>query len=310
MNTAGRKPRKRNPRHRESMKWFGLLLLALLMAVLAWPARAQQLPEVPSEFLNRARQLGGDSVRFCINNESVLAGWDEAVAHLLADALLIEAKLEFITPPEATPELDFRLPVDQNTLFMLMTNDCDAFMGFTLAPDQLPDWLSITRPYLQTRHVALTANRDIADLSELTADDSVSTRLMSQVDLVFVNHLQSGGKSAAVRRVPYPDNRLALERLADGSVDGALVWEPAACLYATSKAGAADFRVITSRGLRVDPVSFGLVLNADDAHLQYLLDDAIAYLSAEGMFAELWETQPDLATPLSGAGDTCRYLPD
>src|SRR6266699_1120388 len=64
------------------------------------------------------------------------------------------------------PPLDYRLPLMLEEIYIQFAEQCDGFMGFTLAQGY-PEWMTITRPYLTTRTVLVTtsaAYRKLADV--------------------------------------------------------------------------------------------------------------------------------------------------
>src|SRR5690606_34582152 len=112
-------------------------------------------------------------------------------------------------------------------LFVTITNHCQAFMGMRLSPGRIPQWMTISSPYYVSRSVMATTDNAIADFSAIAADADTGRRLGSPGDSQFTTYLRALGDSGRPRRIPYPNNATLLDRLADGSVDVAYIWEPA-----------------------------------------------------------------------------------
>src|SRR5699024_4215776 len=96
------------------------------------------LPEIPRELLDSRTILDGDEITFCYYEHSINAALDMAVAEAIGSMLLLTTNLHSTSGPINVPGIDF-IPIGIDDLFILLTNDCDAFMGFTLASGAYPE---------------------------------------------------------------------------------------------------------------------------------------------------------------------------
>src|SRR5690554_2382029 len=197
------------------------IIAVLALACLPLAAAQSQLPPVPPEFYDGFRRVEGDKVTFCIDLRSPTVEFERAAAEAIAGALLLEP---------AFFEIDATYPIDAQgyfeDLFIWLTDECDAFMGFSLVAGSLPDWLTPTRPYVAFRYVVVARDPAVMTLSDLPLTEPISSQLVSAGDRALIAFLQARPADARWQRIPYADNALMLQRLQEGSLGAALIWEP------------------------------------------------------------------------------------
>ena len=96
-------------------------------------------------------------------------------------------------------------------------------------------------------------------------------------------YLQSLPEDRRPSQVPYPNNQLLAERLADGTLSNILVWELAP-LYAVTE-GRLDGAMITAvfePPFAVPPLQFSAAMLRQDTFVRGLIDQAIEELTASG----------------------------
>jgi len=258
----------------------GCLALAGLVAS---PALAQpQNLAIPPGILDLTRQLSDNTIRFCINTASVLSGLDRGLAETIADALLIEAEFYEVNSPFAVPPYDFRIPFPERELFIIFNNNCDAFMGVRLSAGNMPEWMSISRPYFSTRAVIASTDPAITSWADIPAGAQVSSRMAAPGDVNFTAFLRTLPENERPSRVPYPDYGLVLDRLRDGSVQAAFVWEPALWFASDGDPEAIGVTSVFAPPFTVPPIGFGVAFMAEDTFTRELIDAAIATLDASG----------------------------
>src|SRR5690625_657478 len=258
------------------------LLITLLCSLVA--VAAAQRPMLPPEFLDHTRQVQGDRIRFCVLQDSVLTDLDEAVARLLADALLLDSSIQPVNLPYHVQDLGYRLPLTSEQIFYLLSNECDALMGYLYSVGSYPEWQIVSAPYVRTEFVLATRASDAVDsLNSLPAGSLIGTQLGSAPNSRLNSFLRNQSGEPVWRRAPYPDNQILLERLVDGSVDAALVWEPALVAF-----GEGELHSTTDlRPLPEMDASFTITMFSSNAFLQSTLDAAISAVSADGSLSAL-----------------------
>lgn len=265
-----------------------LLKLMLVTVSLAAPPLAHALAQnalVPQEFLTNKRLSTGDRVRYCLNMSSALVEFDRDVGREIAGALFLEPEFfEVRTPTDPYP-LDYRMDVTEEDLFIFMNKRCDAFLGFAISPDDTPDWLQPTRPYHSTTFRIVTTRKDVRNLKDLPAASPVGTWMGSGPDSAFRVFVSSS--SAVLRRLPYPHNRFLIERLRDGTLQAAMIWEPA--LYVGGQGGPQKLglAVINDFPFAVAGVDFGIAVRSNESYLRSQLDLAIESLTKDGTLERL-----------------------
>ena len=275
-------------RRRHVVRRRGLLCLALAALAPIFFAYAQmQRPVVPRPFFDDRRSLEGDRITFCLNPEALTYEFDRAVASALADMLLLEPAFYEIDPIAEAPPMDYRLGLSQEDVFVLLAEECDAFVGFKLAPFGYPEWMAFTRPYYVTDYVLVTRNPTYESLADVPLDERIGTRFTSQGDTEFVVFLQARSEEDRWGRAPYSDNTILLERLEEGEVDTALVWEPTFTAALGDELDDDEFRIISPAPFREPAVRFGLVLESRDSFLRASLDEAIVALVEDGVIETL-----------------------
>lgn len=262
--------------------------IAVAMAaacVLAAPAGAQPYPEdVPDDLARPTRVIIGDEIVFCINSTSMLAPFERELVAEIADALLLRHRVVEIDPYIPTHPYDFRSTLQDGVVYLFLAHQCDAMMGLTAAA-AYPDWLAPSPVYLTTSTVLVTRT-PIASMAELPADAKIGARILS---------LSAGALTTYLRTLPpggwshllYPTNESVLDRLADGSVDAALVWGPAAPAYAADHPDAPRTYVLEELGFPIGPTQFVAGLRPQEQFFNLSLAQAIRSLVDQGIIENL-----------------------
>jgi polar amino acid transport system substrate-binding protein len=255
-------------------------LLAVSLCGVAGEALAQQEDLPPRDVYIERGHTRGDKITFCVNPAAMMASFESALAREIAGRLLLVPTVVEVKTWHPTEPLDYRVPLGYDELYIEFAERCDGFMGFTLAPGY-PSWLIITRPYLSTRTVLATTKPSYRKLADIPSDRRIGTRIFGIVDNQLIIYLQSLQEKSRWPRAPYFNNKLLIDRLLDGTVDAAFVWEPA--LYRATN-GAPE-----SAGIRLIPPPFelaqtdiGIALRSNDSYLMVTLGQAIDSLRSDG----------------------------
>lgn len=247
-------------------------------------ASAQDAP-VPKEFFDSRRQTG-DKIRYCLNMSSALVEFDRAIGQEIAQALFLEPQFFEVVVPSTPYPLDYRLDMTDEDLFIFMNKRCDAFLGFSISPDDIPEWVTMTRPYHSTKFKLAFVQKGQMRLIDLAPASPVGAVMGSSADAALRIWL-SNPNSKTLRRLPYPDNQLLIERLRDGTLSGALIWEPAAYIATHGKPEAEGLFLFADVPFALGSVDFGVAIRTNELFLRTQLDMAIDSLISDGTIERL-----------------------
>ena len=270
-------------------------MLAVLVCFASGAASAQGMEIPPRDtYQDRGRGGQGNKVALCVNGAAMMASFDAALARELASALLLTAEVIEVKTWRPTEPLDYRLPLMLEEIYIQFAEQCDGFMGFTLAQGY-PEWMTITRPYLTTRTVLVTTSPNYRKLADIPATRPLGTRILGGVDSQVAMYLQSMPEKSRWQRLAYYNNKVLIDRLLDGTVAAAFVWEPALYRATGGKPEAAGLHIIPSP---FEPMQteLGIGLRSHDAFLSTTLGQAIDALRADGTIDRLL-SEHGLAAP-------------
>jgi len=241
--------------------------------------------ELTEDQLRNIRTVGDKPV-FCSNGTSILSEFEGDVAAAIAGALFLDHEFYAFETVPPTPPLDFRLALTQTQIFLALSERCDALMGYTLLTDYR-DWMVPSLPYLSTRTVlAVREDSPYQRMADIPFGQRIGTRMASLGDNYLANWIAGKADDARWRRTNYPNHQLELDRLIDGSVEAALVWEPALARYRTEHPDAA-IRVIDDLAFPIDRSDFVLALRSTEDFFNSQLNQAIRSLVEDGTMERL-----------------------
>jgi polar amino acid transport system substrate-binding protein len=270
-------------------------MLAALVCFASGTASAQGMEIPPRDtYQDRGRGGQGNKVALCVNGAAMMASFDAALARELASALLLTAEVIEVKTWRPTEPLDYRLPLTLEEIYIQFAEQCDGFMGFTLAQGY-PEWMTITRPYLTTRTLLVTTSPNYRKLADIPATRPLGTRILGGVDSQVAMYLQSMPEKSRWQRLAYYNNKVLIDRLLDGTVAAAFVWEPALYSATGGKPEAAGLHIIPSP-FQPMQTELGIALRSHDAFLSVTLGQAIDSLRADGTIDRLL-SEHGLAAP-------------
>jgi len=262
------------------------MISATVAALLCIASSAASAQEVPPRDVYQDRGRGqGNKVALCVNGDAMMASFESALARELASALLLTPAVIEIKAWRPTEPLDYRLPLMLEEIYIQFAERCDGFMGFTLAQGY-PEWMTITRPYLVTNTVIATTATNVRKLGDVPVNRPLGTRILGGVDNQVIMYLQSLPEKSRWSRLAYYNNKVLIDRLLDGTVAAAFVWEPALYRATGGKPEAAGVRVIPSP-IKLYDTEFGIAVRAHDTFLNTMLGQAIDALRADGTIDRL-----------------------
>ena len=258
-------------------------LASLALLLLSHSAVAQ--PLVHEELLERRFALQGDGIKFCIGTGNPITEFDKSVAEEIANALLL--KPEFL---EIRPDFPLYEENDlQERLYLLLLNECDAFVGVDLAPYGHPEWLTFSKPYAGFPYVAVVVNPEYQSVGDIPGGAAIGVPVLSRIDRQLISYSQAQSPEARWRRLPYADTELLLSRLLDGTLEAALFWAPELDQLLPTVEASSEIRVISTRPLAASMASLGVAFLADSTYLRAAIDDAITALIDDGTITQLLE---------------------
>jgi polar amino acid transport system substrate-binding protein len=259
--------------------------LAALMCIASSAAGAQGFDVPPRDVYVERGRSQENKVALCLNGDAMMASFEKSLARELASALLVTASVIEIKGWSPTEPLDYRLPLTLEEVYIQFAERCDGFIGFTLAQGY-PDWMTITRPYLVTRTVIATTATNVHKLGDIPMNRPLGTRILGGADNQVIMYLQSLPGNSRWPRLAYYNNRVLIDRLLDGTVAAAFVWEPALYRATGGKPEAAGLHLIPSP-FELYETEFGIAVRSRDAFLSTALGQAIDALRADGTIDRL-----------------------
>lgn len=251
---------------------------------------AGEVPEVAREFIERVRRIDGENLRLCVYDDGLSAQLDRRVAEAIGDVLLVNVSIVSIPAAIRVPGIEF-VPISEDELYIYLNNDCEGFMGITLASDVYPDWLTFTRPYVSTTFSVLTLDEHLRRLGDLPPREIIGTTMLSEADLRLIAYNNALSEERRWRRFPYNFASLLYERLVDGTVDAAIMWTPSwAWIQAQGEFSIDGVRLVEAAPLSLPTREIGIILRSNETFIRNALDQAIEALDRFGMLAELYET--------------------
>jgi hypothetical protein len=280
------------PHDSNRLRRLGVFFAGLVLWLTSATVHAQfagEVPEVAREFIERVRRLDGESLRMCVYDGGLTARLDRRIAETIGDVLLVNVDIVSIPSAISVPGIEF-VPISEDELYIYLNNDCDGFLGFVLAADVYPDWLTFTRPYVSTTFSVLTTHEGYERLGAFEAGRLIGTTLLSEADLQLLGYNNALSADRRWRRIPYSFASLLLERLVDGSVDAALMWTPSwAWLQDVGETPTDAVRVISASPLTLPTRDLGIILRSNETFIRNALDQAIAAMISFDVLDELYE---------------------
>ena len=158
---------------------------------------------------------------FCTWDRAATAAFDAALANKVAEVLLLDVRIHVV---EQTVELTGEEMLQW--IWVLLSDDCDLFLGFTLITGIYPTWLTPSRAYLDAPYIAVVADADYTSLSDLPRGSLLGSQLYTQLDNVLTVNLREQSNQAQWRRLPYDDPTVLLQHVENGIIQAGILWGP------------------------------------------------------------------------------------
>ena len=252
------------------------------------PASAQDTPYVPDEWKYGRRQTGA-TLQYCLDTRDPDLPIARKIGQAIAQALLLEPKPSELGQNSVGEDLD--------NLYRVFLESCDVYLGFKLIPDAYPPWLAVTRPYYRTSYVLVTANNQWNSLADMPRAQAIGATIGTSADIRLVQYLQTLPADGRWSRFPMGSDELALRALLRNTIGVALVWGPSFWALRQSDPTFANLRIISSKPLPDSMVEVGATLLARESFLRSNIDQAIAFLTADGTIQSILDSEKFPATP-------------
>jgi polar amino acid transport system substrate-binding protein len=276
-----------------------LVLSGCLLAAFTLAASAQEVQYIPRDLYSEQLLRDGNTITFCYNPDGMMADFEIELAEAIGSVLLVEANAVPLPNTQlTTPPLDYRLPLMPEQLFIVFAETCDALLGYALSASN-PEWLSSTRPYMQTGTVVVVKDAAYQSLEDVPLDRPIGARAMSPSDNRLIGFIQARPEAQRWRRFPYYDNQIVMQRVLDDTLGAGIVWEPALYFFTDGDPAAAGFRIL-DLPFQTPSVDIGISTRSDNSYLNTTLSTAIEELVADGTIERLLQ-EHHLAPPAEGA---------
>lgn len=255
------------------------LALPFLFALLTAPVLAQDRPTLPNE-QDFARPDDDFSLRFCVDPRD--PGWefDQAVGEAIAAALLLEPRVHVVADTNERAEFE--------DIYRHLRIDCAVYFGFKLFAGGYPDWVTVTRSYLDTGYIFVAKQPAPASLGDIPRTEALGATIGSAADFRLVQYNNSLPSGQRWRRFPMSTDELALDAVLNDTVAAALVWAPSFYeLSHTTRPDFADLAIVAPEPLTLPPVEVGALLLSRDTFLRTNIDQAITALIEDGTIARI-----------------------
>ncbi len=266
-----------------------LVALAASVALCIPRLALAQMEAFPHDLYQQRLSLRGGTLAACVYAESMVGDFNAAVARAVGEALLLNVdiqSLDLLTPPEP---LDYRIPLREEELFLMLHGRCDVFMGFPMTTGY-PDWLRLTVPYFASPTVLVVADPSYTSLSDIPVSRPLGSRILASSDAHLTAYIAQLPAASRWQRFPYRNYGVAFERVVDGTVGGSLIWEAAVVNATEGDLAAQGLHLIRQLPFFDEPVELTIGLKAEDDFLGQALSQAIESLRADGTLRELAET--------------------
>jgi polar amino acid transport system substrate-binding protein len=242
---------------------------------------AAQAPELPPQwFQQRMPDQFNNTLSFCIDTREPGHLADQRIAEALAEALLLELTL-FDVARSVVVEDNFEM------LYVDLIDHCTAYLGFKLYPETYPDWLTFTSAFYEARFVVLARDNEVSGLEDLPAGTPIGSVQGTEGDIRFLTYNNSKPAASRWRRLPLGNPPLALNALANGTVEALVIWAPWWHKLSMQNPAFADFQVISAPVVSLPWIEVGAALTDDRGYQRTLLDDALKALHADGTIEKI-----------------------
>ena len=228
------------------------------------------------------RRLDESQLRYCVDRRD--PAWEVAAA--IADAIAAGLLLE---PQRYVVESNIVLE-DITRVYEILLKHCDLHMGFKLIPQGYPEWVTVTRPYYESRYVFVTADPKLTSLADVAPGRTIGAALGTSAHLRLVSYLLALPADKRWPTFPMGTNELALEALLHGRVDVALVWAPNLWAAQRNDPTYEKLHVIDPDPLPATRLGVGALMLSNETFLRTAVDEAIAALVQDGTIAGILET--------------------
>jgi len=227
---------------------------------------------------------GGVKLRYCIDARDPDWRIAQRIAAAIAGRLLLTGDEYLIG---ADPNSVSLAGDELDSIYRLLRQHCDVFLGFKLVADSYPAWLTITRAYYRSAYVYVVASPGWGALGEMPVSRAIGATIGTAGDLRLSQYLLALPAARRWDKFPMGSDEAALRAVSGGDTGAALVWAPALWALRHDDAAIAALREMPPAPLPVSTADVGAILLSRQAFLRHSVDDAIASLTADGSIAAI-----------------------
>ena len=230
---------------------------------------AMAQPELPAHwFQQRGPAADGEAISFCVDPRDPGHIVDADIAEAIASALLVNVRLHVVTSSTVVDDFE--------DLYIELVEHCAVYLGFKLFADTYPGWLTITRPFYESRFVVLAADPSWSTLADIPLDVPIGVVQGTMGDIRFLRSNNDLPADQRRRRVPLGRPNLAFDALMDGRVGALVVWEPWWWWLQFERPELAELHVVSAPHVSEPAIGVGGVLLADRTFVRSAVDEALA----------------------------------
>jgi polar amino acid transport system substrate-binding protein len=253
--------------------------VAFLLLAASAPVAAQPEPE----FFDRpyvygqweiGRKTDESKLRYCVDPRDGEWQVAAAIGEAIANTLLLE-------PVEIVVQSDFEIE-DITRVYSYLLEHCSLYMGFKLLPEGYDPWSMPTRGFYDAKYAYVTVDPSLNNLQDLAPKQIIGAALGSTAHVRLANYNNAQSVDRRWRIFPIGTNLLALDAVLSGSVDVALVWEPALWALQQSDEKYSGLKILSSAPLPETTLPVGALMLSNETFLRNSIDEAIVALVSDG----------------------------
>ncbi len=229
--------------------------LALIILLSALRAAGAETPFVFEEWRLGKRQESS-TLNYCVDARDPDLPIARKIGAAIAAALLLQPNEHVVGENVVGEGLE--------SLYRILLETCDVYLGFKLIAGAYPEWLKLTRPYYRASYVLAAIDDRLRSLADVPRSLAIGSTMGTSADLRLIQYLAALRPEDRWSRFPMSSDAAALKALSSHTVAAALVWGPALWALQRSASALAGVRGISPAPLPTVTADVGAALLAND----------------------------------------------